>query len=280
MVIIKMVKRSIIQIDDKKCNGCGLCIPNCPEGALQIIDNKARLISDLFCDGLGACIGHCPKGAIKVVNREAKPYDECKVMENIVKAGKNTILAHLEHLKDHGETVFLNQALEVLKEKKIKVDFNPKHEEQIPCGCPGSAMREVKPEKKQSSSNLTSSKINSELRQWPVQLNLLPPHASFFKNSDLLIAADCVGFANPNFHSELLKGKSICIGCPKLDDTDRYKEKIQAIIEQNNLKSITVAIMEVPCCGGLYAITEEALKASKKKVPLKRIVVGINGELI
>lgn len=271
-----MVKRNIIEINEKKCNGCGLCIPNCPEGAIQIIDKKARLISDLFCDGLGACIGHCPKGAITVIEREAKPYDEKKVMENIVKAGKNTIIAHLEHLKDHGETKYLNQALEVLKAKKIKVDFdlNPKKEESF-CGCPGSAMREVKIEKTESK---TTSKANSELRQWPVQLTLLPPHASFFKGSDLLIAADCVGFANPNFHSELLKGKSICIGCPKLDDTDAYKEKIQAIIEQNNLKSITVAIMEVPCCGGLYAITEEALKASKKKVPLKRIVVGINGK--
>ena len=278
-----MVKRSIIQIDEKKCNGCGLCIPNCPEGALQIIDGKARLISDLFCDGLGACIGHCPKGAIKVVKREAEAYDEKKVMENIVKAGKNTIIAHLEHLKDHGETKYLNEALEVLAKKKIKVDFEveTKKEEPHMCACPGSAMREVKPEKNSTNKNLNNaSKADSELRQWPVQLNLLPPHASFFKGSDLLIAADCVGFANPNFHSEMLKGKSVCIGCPKLDDIERYEEKIQAIIEQNNLKSITVAIMEVPCCGGLYAITESALRKSKKKVPLKKIIVGINGKTI
>lgn len=274
-----MAKRKIIEINEKKCNGCGLCIPNCPEGALQIIDKKARLISDLFCDGLGACIGHCPQGAIKVIEREAKPYDEKKVMENIVKAGKNTIIAHLEHLKDHGETEYLNQALEVLKMKKIKVDFDvvDKKEEHSFCGCPGSAMREVKIEKTESKTS--NSKANSELRQWPVQLNLLPPYASFFKNSDLLIAADCVGFANPNFHAELLKGKSICIGCPKLDDTDAYKEKIQAIIEQNNLKSITVAIMEVPCCGGLLAVTEEALRDSKKKVPLKKVIIGINGKI-
>lgn len=275
------MKRKIIEINEERCNGCGLCIPNCPEGALQIIDGKARLISDLFCDGLGACIGYCPKSAIKVVEREAEPYSEKKVMKNIIKAGKNTIIAHLEHLKEHGETKYLNEALEVLKMKKINVNFSPKRAEETSCGCPGSAMREIKAEKKTNSEKNSKNnfKADSELRQWPVQLNLLPPHASFFKNSDLLIAADCVAFANPNFHSEMLKGKSVCIGCPKLDDTERYQEKIQEIIEQNNLKSLTVAIMEVPCCAGLYYITEQALKDSKKKVPLKKIIIGIDGKI-
>ncbi len=276
---IDLAKRAIIEINEKKCNGCGLCLPNCPEGALQIIDGKARLISDLFCDGLGACIGHCPKGAIKVVEREAKLYDEKKVMENIVKHGTNTIKAHLGHLKDHGETKLLNQAIEVLKLKKITVPKGIIDEKKspLPCGCPGSAMRDVvieKTENKSSSKNVAS----SELRQWPVQLNLLPPNARFFSNADLLIAADCVGFANPNFHQGMLKGKAICIGCPKLDDDEAYKEKIQSIIEMNDLKSITVAIMEVPCCMGLYAITEQALNDSGKKVPLNKVIVRIDGK--
>ena len=138
-----MVKRSIIKIDEEKCNGCGLCIPNCPEGAIQIIDGKARLISDLFCDGLGACIGHCPQDAIIIEKREAQPYDEKKVMKNIIKAGKNTIIAHLMHLKEHGETEYLNQALDVLKEKNI--DYSLKNIEgetmETECGCPGAAIR-------------------------------------------------------------------------------------------------------------------------------------------
>ncbi len=268
-----MVKRKIIKINEEKCNGCGLCIPNCPEGALQIIDNKARLISDLFCDGLGACIGHCPEGAIEVVEREAEPYDERKVMGNIVKQGKNTIKAHLEHLRDHGEDKFLQEAIEVLKEKGIEVPLEKKPK--MPCGCPGTMMREINKEQKQRNSLEQS----SELRQWPIQLNLLPPHAPFFKDVDLLIAADCVGFANPNLHSQLIKGKAIAIGCPKLDDIHAYKEKIKSIIEMNDLNSITVAIMEVPCCFGLYKIVEEALDESGKRITLKKVVVGIDGTI-
>lgn len=271
-----MVKRKIIQINNKKCNGCGVCIPNCPEGAIQIIDEKARLISDLFCDGLGACIGHCPTGAITVIEREAEPYDEKKVMENIVKQGKNTIIAHLKHLKDHNETKYYAEAIEVLEKKKIKIEIESEAKSKpLPCGCPGSTMREIKiPDMLKSTS---STKVNSELRQWPVQLNLLPSYASFFNNADLLIAADCVGFANPNFHSELLKGKAVCIGCPKLDDIEEYKDKIYEIINFNDIKSITVAIMEVPCCNGLYAITEDALKRSGKNILLTKKVVSVNG---
>jgi len=278
-----MAKRSIIKINEKKCNGCGLCIPNCPEGALKIIDGKARLISDLFCDGLGACIGHCPKGAIIIEKREAEKYDEVKVMGNIIKQGKNTIKAHLEHLKDHKQHDYLKQAISFLKEKRIsnpleEEKMNKQHSHGLPFGCPGSMLREVKPDSKKEK-NVTSSKQKSELRQWPIQLNLLPPSAPFFHNSDLLIAADCTGIANPNFHGSLLKGKSIAIGCPKLDDLEGYKEKIKGIIESNDLKTITVAIMEVPCCYGLYSIVEEALDESGKKIPLSKIVVGIDGNI-
>ena len=271
-----MVKRKIIKINEKKCTGCGLCIPNCKEGALQIIDKKARLISDLFCDGLGACIGHCPEGAITIEEREAKPYDEKKTMlENIIPAGANTIKAHLEHLKDHNQKKYLDEALNVLNKKGIKVNLEEdKNMKSIPCSCPGSALREVKPSRSPKNVEQTS-----ELRQWPVQLTLLPTKAPFFENSHLLVAADCVGFANPNFHSKLLSGKSLVIGCPKLDDVQSYQEKLTEIIKENKLKSITVAIMEVPCCYGLYASVEQAIKDSGKNVQLIQEVVSLSGEI-
>lgn len=267
-----MVKRQIIEIDEDKCNGCSLCIPNCPEGAIQIIDNKARLISDLFCDGLGACIGHCPEDAITIVEREAHPYNETKTMQNIIKHGSNTINAHLQHLLDHNETKYYNEAIDALKKNNIKI---PEVKPMQHSGCQGAALQDLRG--KSSSSNSVEQK--SELRQWPIQLNLLPPTAPFFNSADLLIAADCTAFANPNFHSKLLKGKAVAIGCPKLDDIEEYKEKIKSIIEMNDLNTITVAIMEVPCCYGLYKITEDALNETEKRITLKKIVVGIDGTI-
>ncbi len=269
------MKRKIIKIDEKKCNGCGLCIPNCPEGALQIIDGKARLISDLFCDGLGACIGTCPRSAITTEEREAKPYDEKKVMDNIVKAGTNTIIAHLKHLKDHGETKYLSEALEILKEKGIEIPIKEINKiKDSPHVCPGAAPRETK-KKADVSKNAEQT---SALRQWPVQLRLLPIQASFFENSNLLVAADCVPFANANFHSRLLSGKSLVVGCPKLDDIEAYKEKLTEIFRNNKIKSATVAVMEVPCCSGLYAVVEKAVKDADKSIPIIKKVIKINGE--
>jgi len=272
--VIILTKRQIIKIDEDKCNGCGECIPNCPEGALQIIDNKARLVSDLMCDGLGACIGHCPQGAIEIEEREAEPYDEEKVMENIIKAGPNTIKAHLEHLRDHNQGEFLNQALNVLKEKGIDNPLKQEKKKDLPCGCPGTAMREIKTKKQE-----TAQEQQSELRQWPIQLNLLPAQAPFFEDCDLLVAADCTGFANPNFHT-LLKGKQLVIGCPKLDNIQEYQEKFTEIFKQNNIKSVAVSIMEVPCCYGMYAAVEQAIKDSGKNIPLNQITVSVSGEII
>jgi len=249
-------------------------IPNCPEGALQIIDDKARLISDLFCDGLGACIGHCPEGAITIEEREAEPYNEEKVMKNIIKAGPNTIKAHLKHLKDHGETKFLDQAIDVLKKKGIEIP-NLEEKMETQCGCPGAAIREVNTD----SSAENNAEQSSALRQWPVQLTLLPAQAPFFDNAHLLVSADCVPFANPNFHIKLLNGKSLVIGCPKLDDIEAYKEKLTEIFKNNNVKSVTVAIMEVPCCYGLYSTVEEAVKDSGKKIPVIQETIGVNGEI-
>ncbi len=275
-----MAKRKIIKIDKEKCNGCGLCIPNCPEGALQIIDGKVRLISDLFCDGLGACIDHCPEGAITTEERDAQPYDEKKVMGNIVKQGENTIKAHLKHLKEHGEHEYLKQAHEYLKEKNIKIPVE-ETKETLPCGCPGTMMKDFRVEKIQTAKEPAVNAGRSQLRQWPVQLRLLNPHAPYFKNADLLIVADCIPFTYPDFHNRFLKNKIVVIFCPKLDQaSDMYIEKLKEIFIHNNIKSITLVHMEVPCCFGLAQLTEEALKQSGKNIAVKEYTVSIKGEIV
>ncbi len=277
-----MAKRSIIKIDQRKCNGCGQCIPNCPEGAIQIIDNKAYLVSDLFCDGLGACIGHCPQGAITIEEREAGSYDELKVMENIVKQGKNVIIAHLKHLKEHNQKQYLRDALEYLKSKNIHID-----EEEFTsqshnghAGCPGSRVIDLRARHEKHLQKHTEEKHDSQLRQWPVQLKLVPVTAPYFEDADLLISADCVPFAYPDFHEALLRGKILLVGCPKLDDMQLYSNKIIQILKHNNIKSITYAHMEVPCCFGFLSVIEEAIKESGKDIPFYKINIGIKGDVI
>jgi len=274
-----MSKRNIIKIDEDKCNGCSLCIPNCPEGALQIIDGKARLVSDLFCDGLGACIGHCPEGAINIEEREATPYNERKVMENIVKQGKNTIAAHLKHLEEHKEEGYLKEALDFLKEKKIGSPAEGhSHHHMHGGGCPGSKVIDLKHKAATGKSGGPAVKTESELSQWPVQIKLVPVSAPYFKDADILIAADCVPFAYADFHRELLKGKILLVGCPKLDNLDFYQEKIASILKNNDVKSVTYAHMEVPCCSGLINAIKEAIAASGKKIPFEDITITIRGE--
>jgi len=279
-----MAKREIITIDEEKCNGCGNCIPGCPEGALQIIDNKARLVSDLFCDGLGACIGDCPEGAISVIEREAEPYDEIKVIKNIVKQGENVIKAHLEHLKNHGETGFLKQATDYLEENGIENPLEVEvkkeaDEDKLPCGCPGSSVRDMREDKKETEED-TGVSQKSELKQWPVQIHLVPVNAPFFDGADLLITADCVPFAYGNFHKDFLKGKILLMGCPKLDDAEFYRNKITDIFKNNNIKSITIVRMEVPCCFGLVKLVSDALTESGKDIPIEDITVKVNGEIV
>lgn len=274
---MKREKRKIIKIDEEKCNGCGKCISSCPEGALQIIDGKARLISDLFCDGLGACIGECPAGAITIEERETEPYNEKKVMENIIKQGENTIKAHLKHLKEHGENEYLKQALEVLKKKKIEINLEEIFH--MPSICPGSKMMDFRD--KESEEETVTTKIQSQLRQWPIQLKLVSPSAPYYQNADVLLVADCVGYAFGNFHQEYLKGKFIAIACPKLDtDQEFYREKIKVLVEEARINTLTVMIMEVPCCRGLLVLAQEALNSTKRKIPLKCIVIGIKGNII
>jgi ferredoxin len=291
------MKRKIIRIDEEKCTGCGLCIPNCHEGAMQLIDGKARLISDLFCDGLGACIGHCPEGAIEIIEREAEPYDERKVMEMMVPKGRNTILAHLEHLRDHNEQEFLQQAIDYLKENNIMMSPEKKenhaHGE---CGCPGSMARDfrendVKPDANAMPVTVTTGHApsqpetdaipTSELRQWPVQLHLLNPQASYFKNADVVLAADCAAFAMGNFHARFMKGKSIAIACPKLDSNkESYIQKLTSMITDTKINSLTVVMMEVPCCGGLLQMAQTARTSAGRNIPIKQAIVSLQGEVI
>lgn len=278
-------KRKIIKIEDSKCNGCGLCVPNCPEGAIQIIDGKARIVSDLFCDGLGACIGHCPEGAITIIEREAQDYDEKKVMENIVKHGKNTIKAHLEHLKKHNQDSYLKAALDYLKMKNIDIGAEYTREKalekkqgktEVFHGCPGFKVMDFRDKGKARDSSPKTKNI-SELAQWPIQLMLVPEHAAYLKEADLLISADCVPFAYADFHQELLKGKILLVGCPKLDDTEVYEEKLNSLFKNNFIKSVTYAHMEVPCCFGLVNIIKNAIRVSGKDIPFEEVIISIKG---
>jgi ferredoxin len=276
------MKRQIIQIDEKKCNGCGKCIPNCPEGALQIIDGKARLISDLFCDGLGACVGECPLGAITTVEREAEAYDEKTVMEqNIITKGANTIKAHLKHLKDHKENKLLQIAVDTLKKHNIEVPDLDKQPVQKPCGgCPGTLAKLLSRKPVEKPETIKGS-VPSELRQWPLQLHLVNPMAAYFDDADLLVSADCVPFAFGDFHRHYLKGRIVITFCPKLDNsTDIYIEKLTELFMQKNIKSVTIVRMEVPCCGGTEMIVRKALEASGKEPDVKVDVISLDGEII
>jgi NAD-dependent dihydropyrimidine dehydrogenase PreA subunit len=298
------MKRDILKIEEELCNGCGKCVPTCHEGALQVIDGKVRLVSELMCDGLGACIGHCPEGAITIETREAEPYNEIHVIEKMKDKGKNTIIAHLKHLKDHGETGFLKEGVSYLKNNREKLMFNLDEvisevhnngkvlatEYQIHSnsqqhnhnggGCPGSrAMVIEKPFTQNDNTSLTDQP--SELRQWPVQMHLVNPNAPYFRNSDLLLTADCVAFSMGGFHAKYLKSKSLAIACPKLDQgSDSYIEKLTTMINVAKVNTITVMMMEVPCCSGLLQMVRTALDKASRKVPVKKIIVGINGEII
>ena len=276
-------KRKIINIYEEKCTGCGQCIPNCPEGALQVIDGKARLISDLFCDGLGACVGHCPTGAMTVEERVAEPYDEAKVMANIVKAGPNTIAAHLKHLKDHSACDYYNGALAYLKQHNIaspETEAKGQSDElKLACGCPGSAVRELTPSDTRSLDPSIPRSL-SALRNWPIQLTLIPPSAPYLKGADLLISADCVGSSHPNFHEDLVKGRVLIIACPKLDDADAYREKLTRMFSANAPKSVTVAHMTVPCCFGLVQLVQQAIADSGKTIPLAEVTIDVDGRQV
>jgi len=288
------MKRDIVRIDEDLCNGCGLCIPNCHEGALQIIEGKARLVSDLMCDGLGACLGHCPEGAITVENREAEAYNETEVMKLMIEKGQATVIAHLKHLKDHNETAFVQEGVAVLKEYGNHPGFNVQtimsevhssgHQAAaVPSACPGSQAQLIKPAFAVGSAAPASAPATtqSELQQWPVQMHLINPNASFFKKCDLLFAADCVAFSMGGFHQEHLKGKMLAIACPKLDTgKESYLDKLIKLIDEAEINTMTVMIMEVPCCGGMIQLAKQAVAMATRKVPIKKMVISIKGELL
>ena len=262
-----MAIRKIIQIDENKCDGCGLCVPGCEEGAIKIIDGKAKLVSDVYCDGLGACLGHCPQDALKIVEREADEFDMEAVEEFLSKEGKT--------LKPHNDN-HIPSAPQV-----AHVPHNHGHG-----GCPGSRMMNFNTDEPKDTGKVTVSSedievnIKPQLKQWPVQLNLVPVNAPYFENADLLVTADCVPFAYPNYHIDLLKGKALAIGCPKLDDVDHYVDKLTQIIKNNNLKSITVAYMEVPCCTGIVMAVDRAVSNANSNVKVNKVKIGIKGQRI
>jgi NAD-dependent dihydropyrimidine dehydrogenase PreA subunit len=273
------MKRNIITIDQEKCDGCGACASGCPEGALRVIDGKARLVGDLLCDGLGACIGSCPQGAISIEEREAVPYDEIAAIKNIIPQGLNVILAHLQHLRDHRQEAYLKTALAHLRENKIAVEL-PSEIKDHNCAvkqCPGSTPLSF-PSQQHIGDN---SVMQSQLTHWPVQLHLISPSAPHYQNSDLLIAADCVAYSLADFHQNFLKGRTLAIACSKLDARqETYVDKIQALIDVAGVKSIKVLIMQVPCCSGLLRHVVEAASRALHKVPVSCLIVGLHGEVL
>lgn len=264
-----MAKRKIIEIDRDKCDGCSLCTTACAEGALALDgENKAVLVREIYCDGMGACLDVCPTGALKIVERESKEYDPLAAYEHVVETrGKE--VARLVH--GIGEN-----ARHSVRRNRIR--SNQASQKTRFHGCPGSAACEI-PEERAGDEGRSVSAA-SELRQWPIQLHLVSPYAPYFKESDLLIAADCTAFALGSFHQDLLKGKKLIIACPKLDETEGYVEKLAEILRQNNPRSLTVAIMTVPCCSGLYRIVERAIALSGVKIKLESRVIGIDGKIV
>ncbi len=242
----KKIVRNIIEIDQELCNGCGLCVPKCAEGAIQIVDGKARLIGEKFCDGLGACLGECPRGALRIVKREAEEFDEAAV-EELMKAKER---------EQAGQS--------------------------LACGCPSSQVQTFQPMSPCAVANrpVVHEAATSSLTHWPVQIRLVPPTAPFLKGARLLVASDCTPIAYPRFHQDLLKGRVVLMGCPKFDDAHSYVEKFKEIFETADIKEITNVIMEVPCCSAMPAIVQKALELSGKEIPVNTVIVSTRGELL
>lgn len=239
--------RRVIKIDEEKCNGCGLCANACHEGAIGMVNGKAKLLRDDYCDGLGDCLPSCVAGAITFEEREAAPYDE--------------------------EAVKINMEKRKMEQKNIEAD------EKIHFGCPGTKSRVINHNKIQVKSDSVNNEITSQLNQWPVQIKLVSPNAGYFNNANLLIAADCSAYSYGDFHNKFMKNKITLIGCPKLDEGD-YSEKLTAILKMNDIKSVTVVRMEVPCCGGIENAVKNALKASDKMIPWQVVTISTNGEIL
>ncbi|MGK2943228.1 MAG: ATP-binding protein [Desulfuromonadales bacterium] len=254
--------RQMVRIDEEKCNGCGECVPSCAEGAIQIIDGKARLLADNLCDGLGACLGDCPLGAITVEEREADEYDEVAVHDHLKEIGR-------ESLPHHDDPAVPGAG--GCPSAAVKSFAAP-----AAGGCPSARTMSFNEPSADTSGDVVSRP--SRLAQWPIQLHLVPPTAPFFQNADVLLAADCAPFAYADFQEDLLKGKALAIACPKLDNTEPYVEKLTAMITQSNIKSLTVVHMEVPCCNGLVLMAKQAIADSGRDIPFETVCIGIRGD--
>ncbi|NLV23349.1 MAG: 4Fe-4S binding protein [Deltaproteobacteria bacterium] len=264
--------RNIIEIDEEKCDGCGLCVPSCAEGAIRIIDGKARLVAEKFCDGLGACLGECPRDAIRIVQKEVEAFDEQAAMEQVErqKMEDNGIPAAPLHPSSGCPSARLMN----FPPPQVKGDAQP-------VGCPAANLHSFAAAKGERPGQETyAAAIPSALSHWPVQIRLVPPHAPFLNNADLLIAADCSPMAYGDFHRDFLKGKVVMMGCPKFDDMALYEERFQQIFRQAEIKSVTVLVMEVPCCQGLPALVKKALKESAKEIPLEIVTIGLRGKIL
>jgi NAD-dependent dihydropyrimidine dehydrogenase PreA subunit len=257
------MKRKIVHIDEDKCDGCGLCVPSCAEGAIQIIDGKAKLLADNLCDGIGNCLGTCPKDAIRIEEREADAFDEEAVEEHL--AGQSG-----ESEAPAAEAAERPQAAGQARPSPVeKPSFG---------GCPGMKLRTMSPRKKADGPKAPVGG-GSQLQQWPVQLGLLPAGGDLWKDADVLLAADCVSYAMGDFHDRLLKGKTLAIACPKLDDPQGYVDKLAGIFAEGGVKSLTIARMEVPCCGGLERIVQAAMDQAGVSIPLTVVVVAVDGAI-
>jgi NAD-dependent dihydropyrimidine dehydrogenase PreA subunit len=253
--------RKMVKIDEEKCNGCGLCVPSCAEGAIRIIDGKAKLVADNLCDGLGACLGDCPVDAITIEEREADEFDETAVEAHLKAVGR------VPHQHDPTPSVHAGGC----PSAKVQTFSAP-----TGGGCPSARMLNF--DEPVSETTAAHGSRPSQLAQWPVQLHLVPPTAPFFHNADVLLAADCAPFAYADFQEDLLKGKALAIACPKLDDTAPYVDKLTAMITQSNIKSLTVVHMEVPCCNGLIFMAKQAIANSGRDIPLETVCIGIRGD--
>jgi NAD-dependent dihydropyrimidine dehydrogenase PreA subunit len=252
--------RMIIKIDEEKCNGCGLCVPSCAEGAIRVIDGKARLVAEKYCDGLGACLGECPQGALEVIAAEVEAFDK-EAAKAHVRASSGASPAGSTHAATPKPPVAAGKTL--------------------PCGCHSSLVQTFTTPNPCEQANAPVSRPGSgvsALTHWPIQIHLVPPTAPFLRGADLLVAADCTAAAYHRFHDDLLKGKTLLIGCPKFDDAEAYVQKFAAIFAQADIKSVTVAVMEVPCCQGLPAIVRKALALAGKQIPLQVVTISTRGE--
>jgi ferredoxin len=250
------VLRKIVEIDEEKCDGCGACVPSCAEGALQIVDGKARLISDVYCDGLGACLGECPREAIIIAEREADEFDE------------DAVEVHLHKMEHPGEELACGCASSTVEQFERP---------EMPCGCPSAAVRNFA-DQRRAEAGPGAAPQPSTLGHWPVQLTLVPPRAPFLDGADVLLAAHCVPFAYAGFHQDFLKDHALLIACPKLDDFRAHLIKLTEVLRQSDVKSLTVVHMEVPCCSGLVQMARQAIQASGKDIPLEEVMIGVRGD--